>query len=377
MRDEKSVKRQLHRERTFCPPYCPRPTCINHKKSSNQFWNREGSKPLKRFPYLSIRFRCKDCKKTFSASFFKLHYRQKIWGHNSQIFQYQRLGTTMRETARILNKDESFVRGRLKKMARWGFLIHAQLVNDIQIEEPIVYDGLENFSFSQFDPNNLNHAVGKHSLFTYDFNLCPINRKGLMSPWQARKKSRLDEIHGAYPKNAIQTSTATILSRLQKKAKKLTVFSDKHFQYRRAIASTPELKNIEHITISSKAHRNFRNPLFAVNHIDNEARQNLSAFKRETIAFSKHSIAMQESYVLSMIHRNYMRPKFWPKQWKKRKEPVASPAQEIGATRKILTFDEFFSRRVLITQVDICEEWKNLFHRIDFLSRRPIEMVKS
>ena len=51
-------------------------------------------------------------------------------------------------------------------MARWAELEHAKLTENLQIEEPIVYDGLENFSFSQYDPNNINHAVGKCSLPT-------------------------------------------------------------------------------------------------------------------------------------------------------------------------------------------------------------------
>lgn len=267
------------------------------------------------------------------------------------------------------------VRGRLIKMSRWSILAHAARTQDIGIQEPIVYDGLENFSFSQYDPNNINHAVGKKSLFIYDFNFAPINRKGAMSAWQKRRKKVLENKFSAYPRSAIRSTTARIFSRLLKKNEKLVLYTDRHFQYRRAIKWDLGEHKIEHIQVSSKIARNYKNPLFAVNNIDLMARHNLSAYKRETIAFAKHSIAMQESYALYMAYRNYMRPKFWGTH---RSDPLSakkSPAMELGIERKILKFEDFFSYRVPKTHVRLNEDWENLYHRVDPHSRRPIKYI--
>lgn len=261
-------------------------------------------------------------------------------------------------------------------MSRWGILKHASLTEELKIEEAIVYDGLENFSFSQYDPNNINHAIGKKSLFLYDFNFAPLNRKGRMSLWQARKKAWLEKQHGLYPRDAIRTSTKRIFQRLVEKSEKsLVLYTDRHFQYRRVVQFDLRRARIEHIKISSKVHRNFHNPLFAVNNIDLQARHNLSAFKRETIAFSKHSVAMQDSFLLYAMERNYMRPKFWGTH---RSDPLSSkksPAMELGITGKILSFDEFFGERVMPTQVRLNEDWKNFYDRVDPDSRRPIARV--
>jgi hypothetical protein len=258
-------------------------------------------------------------------------------------------------------------------MAQWAILKHSKFIENIQIQEPIVYDGLENFSFSQYDPNNLNHAVGKQSLFTYDFNFCPINRKGRMSPRQQGRKKSLEREFGPYPKDAIRTSTAAIFRRLHNKAKApFILYSDKHFQYRRAINLDLRDLKVQHITVCSKIARNFKNPLFAVNNIDLQARHNLAAFKRETIAFSKHSIAMLENFTLYLCHRNYMRPKFWGTH---RSDPLCSkrsPAMEINLTKKILAFNDFFDQRVCQSQVKLNEDWQRLFRRVDPLSRRTI-----
>jgi len=367
MQDEASIQRQVHRETHFSPPYCPNPKCQHHspEKANPSFCIRYGAKKIKRFPYFSQRFRCLDCQRSFTASFFQLYFRQKVWGFNEFIFNWHNKGVSLRELAREIKHSERMVRGRKKRMAQWALFKHSKMIEDLKIEEPIVYDGLENFSFSQYEPNNINHAVGKNSLFTYDFNFCPLNRKGRMSTHQKRRKKKLEEKHGPYPRDAIRTTTKELFQRLTQRAKSLCIYSDRHFQYERD-------KNIKHIKVSSKIHRNYQNPLFAVNNIDLMARHNLAAFKRETIAFSKHSIAMMESYVLYMIGRNYLRPKFWGTH---RSDPMSSkksPAMELGLQETILSFKEFFSERVLLSHTKLNKNWKRIVLREDPWSRQKI-----
>lgn len=377
--DEASIQRQLQREKNFSPPYCPRPTCRFHHKEAvaTLFWKRHSSKPIKRFPYTAQRFQCRFCAKTFTASFFGLTYRQKVWGLNAFIFADHNEGISKRSTARRIQHTERMVRGRMKKISSWGLLKHTQLTRNLKIHEPIVYDGIENFSFSQFDPNNLNHAVGKNSLFIYDFNLCPLNRKGRMSPSQKLKKSSLEKQFGPYPTDAIRTSTKQIFDRLlARSVNKLIIFSDKHFQYQKVVQEDLKDKSIEHFTVSSKVHRNFQNPLFAVNNIDLQLRHNIASFKRETIAFSKHTIAMQETFVAHLLYRNYMRPKFWGTHRSDPESSKRSPAMEIGLVAKILSFKDFFKERVLATQVPLHQDALQFILRVDPLSRRPIQPAR-
>lgn len=376
--DERSIKRQLQRESTFSPPYCPNPKCTFHDRKTahgTSFWSSHGVKSLKRFPYAQVRFRCKKCRRTFSASFFKLHYRQRVWGLNEQIHALYQNGATKRGTGRLLKVSEHLVRIRLRKMKEWGLLQHAKLTENFKIKEAIVYDGIENFSFSQYDPNNTNHAVGKQSLFVYDFNFAPLNRKGRMSIKQRRRKLWLEEQFGAYPKAAIRTSTNRLFQRLLEKTepRELTIYSDQHLQYRRVVNEDLCGEKIHHITVSSKISRNYANPLFPVNNIDLQLRQNSTSFKRETISFPKHSIAHMESFILHVMYRNYMRPKFWGTH---RSDPLSSkrsPAMELGIADKILSFKDMFRERVTRYQVSLNEDWKNFLMQIDPFSRRPIK----
>lgn len=372
MLEEISLKRQLAKDHALEPPYCPNFRCKNHQAPLPKFWINYGSRKIKRFPYQTRRYGCKSCGKVFSGSYFFLYFRARRWGENKEIHRLHCLGVSKREIARQLNCNERMVRRRIVKLARWALLKHAEFTQELKIEEEIVYDGIENFSFSQYDPNNLNHAVGKRSLFTYDFNFCPINRKGRMSPAQVLRKREIEREKGSYPRDAIRTSTRRIFRRLFEKTSKLVLYSDRHFQYRRVLELDMPDKKVEHVQICSKVVRNYRNPLFAVNNIDLQARHNLAAFKRETIAFSKHSIAMQESFVLYLTHRNYMRPKFWGTH---RSDPLSSkksPAMELKLTDEILGFDQFFRIRTPRTHVFLNEDWEDLYYHRDPLSRRKI-----
>lgn len=267
------------------------------------------------------------------------------------------------------------VRGRKAKMNRWGLLKHAKFLEQVTVEEPIVYDGLENFAYSQYDPNNINQAIGKDSFFVYDFNFSPLNRKGKMTSAQVKKKEKIEKKFGRYPTDGLRTSTRRVFERLLKRTENgLRLHSDEHFQYRRVVEVDLKGAKITHLKTSSKIIRNYQNPLFAVNYFDLQIRQETASFRRETIAFSKHSIAMLESYFLYVLYRNYMRPKFFKTPLRDPRS-AESPGMRIGLTKKILKFNEFFDCRVLPTQVELNEDWKKLYHRVDPLSRRPIKFA--
>ena len=320
------------------------------------------------------RGRCLKCKKTFTYSYFKLEFGEHYRRLNSTIFSLYTKGLSKCEISRVIRHSEHLVRDRLSKIARWGLLQQSKFLQNISISEPIVYDGLENFAYSQFDPNNINHAIGKETYFTYDFNFAPINRKGKMSPRQKELKKILEAKHGKYPPSILRTTSKRIFKRLvdNSRHKILILHSDEHFQYRKAIRIDLPKEVIIHQTISSKAARNFQNPLFAVNNFDLLIRQKSAAFKRETISFSKHSIAMVEKFVLTMIHKNYMRPIFYKKHVRDPLIHLHSPAMRLGITKKVLSFKMFFNIRPTASQVSLNEDWQEYYLKIDRLSRRKI-----
>ncbi len=371
-----SIEIAQSRARARSPDFCPNAKCLYHQRATAaglDWFGRHSVKKMDRFPYISPRFRCRRCRRTFSLSFFTLDYRDRKPGMYEPVFELHQGGLSLSHIARRLKVNEDTIRRRKQKMSRWALLELAHDVAKVKIRESVAYDGLENFSHSQYEPNNLNHAVGRETLFIYDFNLAPMNRKGRMSPRQARRKKKLNEDHGPFPRHAIREQSKKIFERLLARAEgKLELHTDNHYAYRDAIKQIKNTTHLTHLITPAKVARNFRNRLFAINHTDILSRQELGAFRRETIAFSKNSVAMLDSFILFAAFKNYMRTCFLEPHKRHPSYHVNSPAVELGVRKRVLSFHEMFGTKRTVHQVELCEEWKNQFHRIDPDARRPI-----
>jgi len=372
--DFKSIKRALKKQRNFVPPYCSNPNCEQHTSPSTNFYIKYGFNKTQRFPYLQQKYKCKTCHRIFSYSFFFLDYYEHSWNLNHKIFMDNISGISNRCMGRRLAISEGLIRGRLQKLSRWAFLKHQHLRTQKSIAEALVYDGLENFSYSQYDPNNINHLVGKDSLFTYDFNFSPLNRKGRTSPRQKRIRDFLVSKHGRYPSDSIRIKTTELLRTNFKmlKEKEMDLYSDEHFQYRRSVNIDLKDLKINHVKISSKRTRCYKNLLFPINNFDMQIRQFESAFKRETISFSKNSIAMIDKFNLFFFFLNYMRAKFIKRHKRDPDCNNKSPAMYAGLAKHILSFDEYFDQRKTLKQVNLSPHIQNFFKRKDEYSRRKI-----
>jgi transposase-like protein len=328
------------------------------------------------------RFRCNCCHRNFSDNTLKLSFRLKHHDPalNSKIFAYCLMGLSNRKISRILVISEHLVRIRLHRMAQQALSFHHQCSAHISIHEALAFDGLENFALSQYEPNNIQQAIGRNSLFIYDFNFASLNRKGRMSVWQKQKLQDICKTQGRFNPRNIRIATVDILKRLAARApqkhkkptpkqsgeisqlssfQRLTLLSDEHFQYRRALSRDLAPKLFEHITVSSKACRNYQNILFAVNHADLLIRQNVAAFARETISFSKTQGRMCQRFALFLIHKNYMSSQFTKKQIRRPKAHEQSPAQFLGLTDRLLKFADIFTWRSLPHQSKLLnEDWQ-------------------
>jgi hypothetical protein len=275
------------------------------------------------------------------------------------------LGVSNRKISRVLAISEHSVRIRLGRLSQKALEFHHSKSGDLKISEPIAYDGLENFAGSQYDPNNINQAVGRNSLFVYDFNFASMNRKGRMSPWQKRRLHHIVSTNGRYNSKNIRVATCDILRRIYErrdKTKPLHLLSDEHFQYRRVLREDLNLPNLIHQTVSSKACRNYQNILFSVNHADLLIRQNIAAFARETIAFSKTAGRMCQRYALFMVHKNYMCAQFTKKHSRRECANLKSPAELLGLADRVLKFRDIFHYRSFAENTTTMnDDWKSFW----------------
>jgi transposase-like protein len=373
--NHKSLKVVVPQRLRFQPPYCANPKCQWHQPAisrKNGAFVRHGTRKISRYPYLSVRFRCQRCRKTFSDSFFGFSYRDRLDSNYAEI-SFLKGGFSRRRIARKFGCSLDTVLRRCRKIAAQSLLVQAKKMEGLRIRESVAFDGVENFSYSQFDPNNINHAVGRESYFVYDFNFAPMNRKGRMSERQRVKVKQLENKFGKYAGNSIHATSKRIFERLLERSEaELTLHTDNHYAYRQVIRNLSQKQQFTHLITTAKVARNFRNRLFAINHLDLLTRQNTTTFKRETIAFSKHSIAMIEDFAMLMVEKNFMNSVFSKKHRQDPSTNIESPAMRVGIAKKILSFHELFSVRVTKAQVKLNEDWKMFLDRIDPASRRKI-----
>jgi hypothetical protein len=207
--------------------------------------------------------------------------------------------------------------------------------------------------------------VGAKSLFCYNFNFAPLNRKGRTSERQKKYLFELEKEEGRFDPSAIRKSTAELIKELLKKKDpslgKLTLFSDEHFQYQRALErdlSPEERSQIEHQSVSSKHTRNYKNILFPVNHMDLVIRRYVAAFSRETICFAKKHSRMMHKFILYICYKNYMKPRFVKAHKRDKTAHTHSPAMSLGVSSKILSFQDFFGQPIPLTRCkDISPRW--------------------
>lgn len=262
-------------------------------------------------------------------------------------------GMSNNSISRLLDVAEGTVRDRLKVMGQQSLLFEKENTPKKLIEN-VAYDGFETFTHSQYSPCYVNTAVGGQSMFIYHNTLSPLNRKGRMTNEQKLKNRDFILKHGPYPSDSVFEESVYILKNLNRIGAGKTVFTDEHRAYLRAVRSFDF--RMGHETISSKARRDSKNPLFPINRLHNLYRHFFSSQQRQTISFQKHEAALMEKIQLMKIYLNFMRPKFVKKN---KFDPHAhewSPAMYVGVTNKILQFDEIFSIRKKKSQISLDEK---------------------
>jgi hypothetical protein len=339
------------------------------KKALSGVWFKSVGTCVRKDKSLRQRFKCLSCGKTFSDATFDMNYRFRRRGRlNARIFHAAVHSRSNRSIAREIKSSECLVRTRLMRLFRLGIVKHGHILDHISIGEEVAYDGLEAFAHSQYEPNNVNHVVGASSLFTYLFNFAPMNRKGRMSDRQRVYLEKIEQKQGRFDPRAIRVSTRRIfkevVNRKSSKLSQVVIRSDEHFQYRKAMGDLEDrIRNkIIHDTVSSKAVRNFKNILFAVNHVDLLIRKDSAAFARETICFAKKHSRMMHKYFLIACYKNYMKPQFVKKQVRNLTATTDSPAMKLEICDKLLSFRDYFQYRNPVADISkLPLDWKLLY----------------
>ena len=355
------------------PPFCPNSLCTFHFGTSEKFYVKNGWVITDKPPFKNQRYRCKKCLIQFSSNTFSIDFRCRRTNLSEEILHYSLNGMSNNAIAKLLKVCEGTVRDRLRVLATQSLVFEKENYPK-DIKENVAYDGFETFTHSQFSPCYINTAVGSSSMFIYHNTFSPLNRKGRMTNEQKVKNQSLLQKHGPYPRDSVYQESLHILKSLSRRSHGITLFSDEHKAYARAMNSFPT--SLSHKTISSKAKRTPSNPLFPVNHLHLLYRHCFSGQQRETISFQKNEAALMDKIQLMKVYRNFMSTKFVKKNKFDENANKWSPAMYIGVSERVLEFKDIYNIRRLRTQIYLDEREECFWRRIYPYSRQKISEQK-
>lgn len=337
------------------PPFCPNPACTAHRAPVAWRYVRAGFHARQSPPYRVQRYRCCRCRRHFSDQTFRTTYWLKRPDLLAPIFHGLVAGSAFRQLARSFEVAPHTVATHCARLGRHCLLFHQRHRPHGPASEPLVLDSFQTFEHSQYSPTLFHTLAGQDSHFVHGFTDSELRRSGRMTKAQKRRRAALEARFGTPDPRSTQREVTALLALLLPEPQALTLHTDEHADYPRALKRLPHLQVI-HRTISSRALRTPRNPLFAVNLLDLLIRHSGANHKRETIAFSKRRQSAIERLWVLLVWRNYM------KSFSERRRGE-SPAMRLGLLPRRLRASEVLAERRFPGRVPLPECWRPHYWR--------------
>ena len=347
----------------FVPPFCPYRLCALHvKPATANWWRKSGYHETKAFGLVQ-RFQCRACGRTFSTQTFSTHYYAKRIINLRDLERRCASSMSVRGLSRDLRCSCGTIQNRLYRLSLQGIALQALLRPKARPTEPVCFDGLVSFDRSQFYPNDIGISITQGSRFVLGLSHATTRRAGKMTKTQAERIIDLYE-GNVFEERAVERSLSEhldmiMIERPQRFYPPFTLVTDQKTAYVEAIKHHPLYRGQDrehrmvHIQVSSKAPRNFQNPLFASNYYDREVRKDQAHHRRETVCFARDpSNGMTRMYV-HMVYHNY--EKIYLINWKVDRKETAAEMAGIPRSAIWKTRHRMFTRRAFFSHQDLRE----------------------
>ena len=335
------------------PPFCPNPSCPCHLSPTGWRVVRDGFYPRQSTPTRIQRYRCRHCRRRFSEQTFRSTY----WLKRPQLLLLVLQGlvscAALRQLARALEASPQTILLHANRLGRHCQLFHEQHRPKGPLSEPIALDGFQSFEYSQYHPTWYHVVAGRRSHFFYGFTDSELRRSGSMTRAQKRRRAQLEATYGRPDPRSIELETAAVLGLVCPGAQAIELHTDEHADYPRALKRLRHL-SVSHRTISSRAARTARNPLFAINLLDLLIRHSGANHKRETIAFAKRRQMASGRLWVMLVWRNYLK-------WVSERRRRTTPAMRLGLLTRRMRANELLRARLFVTQIGLPERWQTYY----------------
>jgi hypothetical protein len=305
-------------------------------------------------PHRIQRFQCCHCRRHFSTQTFRGDY----WLKQPRLLvpvAHRLIGCSgFRQIAREFGISPQTVMSLSARIGRQCLLFHEAHRPKGELTEPLALDGFRTYERSQYHPTEFHLALGQQSHYCHGFTDSELRRSGSMRPRQRRRRAELEARWGRPDPRSTEREVATLLGIVTQGTTALTLYTDEHQDYPRALARQRHLVTVTHHTISSRAARTPRNPLFAINLFDLLVRHSGANHKRESIAFSKRRQSAAYRLWLMQTWRNY-------DKWFSERKRDGTPAMRAGVCERRWPLAAILTERRFISQVRLPERWARYY----------------
>ena len=337
------------------PPFCPNPDCDFHCAAMGWRYKRAGFHERAQVPRRIQRYRCCHCRRYFSDQTFSTTYWLKRADILEAILHGIVAGAAFRQLGRSLSVSPSTLATHCARLGRHCLLFHELTRPKGPPQEPQALDSFQSFEHSQYTPTLFHMLMGQESHFCHGFTDSELRRSGRMSQRQKKRRAQLEEQFGRPDPRSVEKEVAALMGIVLPQAQALTLHTDEHQAYPRALRRLPHLR-VDHKTISSRAARTQHNPLFALNLMDLLIRHSLANHRRETIAFAKRRACAAERLWVMVLWRNHMK-------WFSERNHGETAAMRAGVASRRLTTGALLARRLFPKRVGLAQRWADYYER--------------
>jgi len=316
----------------FQPPHCPRDDCPS-LQTGHRRWCFKGSYPRACDGRTVQRFLCLECHHTFSTQTFRVDYRLKKPHLNHELIGPFVSKVTHRQAARVLGCSRKTVAHRLELLGEHCQNFHLRRLALARLRGGLrgifQLDELETFEHSRrLAPVTVPILIERKSYFVVDFESAPLPCRGRLSEKDRLRKAERERKHGVRRSGSRQAVSKCFetLAGAHAGRSPLRVQTDKKSTYPTILAKRFGSR-LEHERHSSKARRDYKNPLFPINHTLAMLRDGISRLVRRTWAASKLRERLERHAWIWVAWRNYVRGIT-------NESPRVTPAMALGVEMK-------------------------------------------
>lgn len=318
----------------FVPPFCPNPACERHAHPVPRFFVGHGTyQPVCRDEPVP-RFRCRQCKRTFSRQTFRQDHRDRRPEVNVRLFELLTSGVGYRQCARVLKLGVAAVQWKARKLARHAGLLHDNLCRQIAGERTFLLDEEETYEQASIRTLTMPVLIEKDSWFVVASDVSPTRRLAKAGSVRRRWQDAEEDEHGPRPDRS-RECVANVLRQLDRRLgdARLVLRTDQKASYA-TIAREVFGDRVVHETTSGRLPRTVHNPLFPINTTAAMTRDNCGRLRRQSWLVTKRGEQLHNHMHLFLVYRNYVRKRF------NHDKEGHSPAFHLGLTPRSLSVAE-------------------------------------